>query len=68
MTYPFFRRSVARPNSTKPNGGSNQRLCCVDLSLTALQRLRKYVMDLGFSTPEHRHYLEVAPCNLDLGG
>ena len=48
MTYTSFHRSVARPNSTKPNGGLNQRLCCVDLFPTALQRLRRYVMESGF--------------------
>ena len=48
MSYSLFRRSVARPNSMKPNGGSNRRLCCVGLFPTALQRRRRYVMDSGF--------------------
>ena len=65
MTYAFFFLCpfIARPNSTKLSGGLNQRLCCVDLSPTALRKLRRYVMDPGLSTPEHRHYLEAVLYN-----
>ena len=51
---------VARRNSTKPSGGSNQRLCCADLFPTALRRLRRYVMDFGPPIPKHHHHPEAA--------